>query len=113
MSISIVFLIVLYISEISHTGNASYLPKQIDTIDAKFPGFVEFIPSTNNRNYHLVISGFDGAPFTRDYVYYVPNYTGSNASREIIELSSQNVIWPNEASFSNESILNRNIDPYG
>lgn len=95
------------------TRTTSYEPKMIDKIDVKLPGFVSFIPSTNGRNYHLAITSFDGAPFSSDHVFYVPNYTGTTPAKEIIELSNNNVVWPNEATYTNRSIVSDEIDKYG
>lgn len=91
---------------------ASYQPKLIDRIDVKLPGFVAFIPTPDQKSHHLAITAFNGAPLTADHVYYVSNYTGSRHD-QIVELSNQNVIWPNEATFANMSIISPSVDPYG
>ena len=103
-------LISLLLCQLSHA--ASYKPKLIDRIDVKYPGFVSFIPSTVKGSYHLAITAFNGAPLTSDHVYYVANYTGTSHD-QIVELSHTNVLWPNEATFTNETIISDNIDPFG
>jgi hypothetical protein len=84
----------------------------MEQITLNNPGFVKFIPSTVNNKYHLAISTFSVVPFSRDHVYYIPNYSGLLTSN-IIDLTHQSLIWPNEVSFSGASIISPAVDPFG
>lgn len=98
---------------VASSSTTSYEPKMIDRIDVKYPGYVSFVPSTNNRSYHLAITAFNGAPFSADHIFYLPDYTGSSQTRPMVELNHTNVVWPNEATFTSESILSEQIDKFG
>jgi hypothetical protein len=92
----------------------SYQPKLIDTISVKYPGFVTFVPSSPElKTYHLAISAFNGAPLSADHIYYIANYTGTSATKKIVELSHTNIVWPNEAAFTSSYIISPDFDQYG
>jgi hypothetical protein len=52
-------------------------------------------------------------PFSSDYVTYYSNFTLNSPSRTVRVLNNKNLHWPNEATFTNESIINSTVDPFG
>ena len=75
--------------------------------------FARIIPGAVDQQYHLAISSFNGVPFSSDYVTYFSNFTLNSASRTIRVLNNQRLHWPNEATFTNESIISVTVDPFG
>jgi len=93
-------------------ATSGYSPVALDKISVDKPGFVTLVPNSDSSRYHIAISSFNGAPFSSDYVYYVPNYTvkGQNVP---VRLDNKNIVWPNDLSYSNDSIFDLKVDPYG
>ncbi|CAF0757137.1 unnamed protein product [Brachionus calyciflorus] len=91
---------------------ATYIPKLVQKINVDKPAFANLINSDKLNKYHLAISSFNGAPFSADYVFYY-SYFNLNETSKPLQLNNKNLVWPNEISYTNESILNDNTDPYG
>lgn len=104
--------IILIISYLTVGSIASYAPKQIGQLDIKLPGFAKFVPTPNNSDHHLIVSSFNGAPYSSDNVFYLPNISGLDFST-VQTLNNDRLEWPNEASFFDHSIINNKTDPYG
>lgn len=110
LAILAVLVVILRLGEAS----LSIQPRLIDEIPVPVPGFVTFIPSDNRLiKYHLAISSFNGAPFSKDFVHYIANYTGVDGKSNLTELNNKNIIWPNDITFTNVSILSSSVDKYG
>ena len=60
----------------------------------------------------MAISSFNGAPFSSDYVYFIANYS-SLSTNLIKQLDNTKLVWPNEVSYMNESIIDLAVDPFG
>jgi hypothetical protein len=91
---------------------ANYLPTLLNKIDVEKPGFVVLIPNDVKTKYHMAISSFNGAPFSSDYVYFIANYSSSSTNL-IKQLDNTKLVWPNEVSYMNESIIDLSFDPFG
>lgn len=107
-SIFLLFLFTIY----NGITDATYLPKQIATVNVPKPGFAYFVPSTLNNTYHLAISSFNGVPYSSDYIFYFSNFS-QNYSTPYTQLNNKNLLWPNEASHTDLTLLTKSIDPYG
>jgi hypothetical protein len=105
------FKLLALLSLIGH-AYSGYTPVALDKITVDKPGFVTLVPNSDSSKYHIAISSFNGAPFSKDYVYYVSNYT-VNGGNVPVQLDNTNIVWPNELSYSSESIFNVKVDPYG
>ena len=104
--------VILILSCLAVSLTASYVPKQIGQLDIKLPGFAKFVPTPNNSNHHLIISSFNGMPYSSDNVFYLPNISSLDFST-VQTLNNDNLEWPNEASFFDHSIINNKTDAYG
>lgn len=89
-----------------------YMPKLIKNISIEKPAFASFIPSLQPSKYHLAISSFNGVPFSPDFVTYY-SYFDLNGTSKPIKLDNKNLIWPNEISYTNETLLEDGTDQYG
>lgn len=91
---------------------ASYLPTLVNNITIEHPAFTLFIQNpSDTTKYHLAVSTFNAVPFTKDEVFYYSNF--DMKSSNVQKLNNKNLVWPNELSIVNESILSEKIDPYG
>jgi hypothetical protein len=95
---------------ISSASRARIAPRQLAEIDVPKPAFVSLVP--NGEKFHVVISSFNGVPFSSDNVYYLPNYN-LNSMPTVQTLNNEKLEWPNEVTYTEESIFNSIIDPYG
>ena len=93
--------------------NCSYVPRSIGQISIQYPAFTFFVQNkADPTKYHLAISAFDAVPFSSDYVYYIKNFNPSSSSN-IQTLNDKNLVWPNEAIYIEDTIINAKTDPYG
>ena len=108
--------IVCYIYAFSNLTEAklTYSPNLVTQLTIDKPGFTSFIPSGYGagNGYHLAVSSFNGAPFSADFAYYIGNFslTGQN---QIKRLDNTKLHWPNEISYTRESLLGPQLDRYG
>ena len=89
-----------------------YKPVLVSQIKVNKPAFATFIPNLNGDKYHVAISSFNGAPYSADHVFHVANFS-LNSSYPIQQLSNKNLVWPNEISYTNKSVISPSVDPYG
>jgi hypothetical protein len=93
--------------------NCSYVPRSIGQISIRYPAFTTLVQNKiDPTKYHLAISTFDAVPFSSDYVYYIKNFNSASSSN-IQTLNDKNLVWPNEAIYIDETIINAKTDPYG
>ena len=100
--------IIISIGSIESSG---FTPNLIGSIQVEKPGFVDLIPGADSF-YHVAISSFNGAPFSQDYVFFVANYSTYN-STIIKQLDNTKLVWPNELSYTNQTIISSSVDPFG
>jgi hypothetical protein len=62
--------------------------------------------------HHIAISSFNGAPFSSDYVHFIANYS-LNQPYNVQTLNNNGLVWPNELSYTQTSIIDPKIDANG
>ena len=106
-------LLILILVLINYSLAVSYVPRSLASISITHPAFTSFIPNKNDlTKYHLAVSTFNAVPYSSDYVYYIKNYDATSPVN-IEVLSDKALVWPNEAIYLNNSIINAKIDAFG
>jgi hypothetical protein len=94
-------------------AECGYMPHLVHHLDVDKPGFATFVPNNKNSKHHLAISSFHGVPFSSDYVYFIANYSLTDTNITLQRLDNTKLLWPNEISYSNTSLISGSVDPYG
>ena len=116
----------IYCHSLNKHHSTSDQPTLIRTINIPKPGFVQFIPNqdlnslknVNDLKYHLMVSSFNGAPYSADFLFYYQNLTKSilaNGTNLVYQtLNNKNLVWPNEVNYVTSSLFhNDSFDQYG
>lgn len=75
------------------TCTANYVPGTHFQIATSHPSFVTLMP--NGTTWNLLISRFNGFPFSKDYISIVRDIGSSEQEKHVEDISSS-LHWPNE-----------------